>query len=379
MIKVMLIIDRLWVGGTEQQVVELAKRIDRGVFDVSICILSKSIIFLVRELERYGVRYYLIDQKGKIDVSCIIQLYKLLKKERPQVVHTFLFASDCYGRIAAAMARIPVIISSQRNVDVWKRPYHILTDRILSLFTDRFIVNANAVRKFLCARENVPSFKISVIYNGVDLEKCRPLGKNKEVLKTLDIPEDSKIIGMIAHFSSRKDHLMFLDVARELLIKVKNIYFILIGDGELKDKIKKRALGLGLSFHTKFLSSRGYLEGYDVADVLSIFDVSVLFSHYEGCSNVILESMASAKPVVANNVGGNAELVRNGETGFILASKDVGGAVEKIYYLLQEPAIARAIGLKARAHVEENFSFEIMVKQTEEIYIDLSKKKSVMQ
>jgi len=378
MIRVLIIVDTLSVGGAEQQAVELATRLNRQEFDVSVCSLSNRYLFLKKQLDKAGIRNFAIDQNGKFDFVCLRGLYKLVKQEKPHIVNTFLFTADLYGRVIARLAGVPVVISSQRNMDLWKKPHHILADRLLAGSTDLFVANALAVGDFVHKKFNVPDSKIRVVYNGLDSEKFKPGPKNPQVLSRIGIPGDAKVMGMIAHFAPRKDHEMFLKVAAKLKERYPGLYFVLLGDdGALKAQAENMARALGLSSSVRFLSSAAQDGGFENTDILPLLEVSVLFSHYEGCANAILESMACAKPVVVSRVGGNPEIVQEGETGFLVDPDEPREAIERIAYLLGNPGFAHSMGDAGRAFVEEVFSFEKMTSSMESIYRELLKVKKI--
>jgi len=378
MIKVLIIVDTLSVGGAEQQAVELATRLNRREFEVSVCSLSERHLFFKKQLDENGIRNFAVDQSGKFDFKCLRRLYKLIRQERPHIVNTFLFTADVYGRLAARLAGVPAVISSQRNMDFWKKFHHILADRLLAGNTDLFVANAMAVKGFVRQKFRVPDSKICVVYNGIDSEKFKPGPEKPEILSRIGIPEGARIIGMIAHFAPRKDHEMFLRVAARLKTRYPDLYFVLLGDdGALKTQAKNTAKALGISLSVRFLPSAAHEGGFENTDILPLLDVSVLFSHYEGCANVILESMACAKPVVASRVGGNSEIIREGKTGFLVDPVNPKEAIERIAYILDNPGFASSIGDSARAFVKRVFSFEKMASSMEEIYRELLKAKKI--
>lgn len=378
MIKVLIIIDTLSVGGAEQQAVELAVRLNRQEFDVSLCSLSERHLYLKKQLDESGIRNFAIEQGGKFDFVCLRRLYKLIKQERPHIVNTFLFTSDLYGRLAARLAGVPAVISSQRNMDFWKKFHHLLADRLLAGATDLFVANARAVRDFVQQRFRVPASKVRVVYNGLDTGKFKPGPGNAEILSRIGIPENAKVIGMIAHFAPRKDHEMFLKAAARLKGRYPDLYFLLLGDdGALKARAENTAKALGIYSSVRFLPSAAREGGFENTDILPLLDVSVLFSHYEGCANVILESMACAKPVVVSRVGGNPEIIQEGETGFLVDPVNPEEAVERIAYILDNPGFAYSMGNSACAFVREVFCFEKMTSSMESIYKELLRAKKI--
>lgn len=365
--KICLIIDDLGCGGTGHQLFELIRGLLRfNLFELKLYYLREvEPSFKIDMPECVKLKY--IKQNGKIDVSTLINLYKEFREEKPELIHTFLFTADCYGRIAAILAGVDEIVCSVRNVDLWKKKSHILVDRILARFTTRFIANAQAVKRFLVEVERIDPEKIAVIYNGLDLTRFDIAKAKHELKHSLGIPLNKRIVTMIARFRPQKDYFTFLKAASILKDKVENIHFLIVGDEDSeKDNIKNRILNLGLNDYITVL-----LERSDIPEILFTTDISVLTSHYEGCSNAILESMAAAKPVVATDVGGNRELIADGKSGFVVELKNPAMVADKIAYLLTHPEEARQMGEMGRRTIEEKFSVDRMIDETVRIYSEL--------
>jgi glycosyltransferase involved in cell wall biosynthesis len=368
-IKVLLIVDSLGMGGAERQVLEIARRIDRNVFDLYVCSLSIENNLLLEDFQKIDIPVYAIKQYGFFDYSCLSKLFNYIKYLKPDIVHTFLFTADCYGRIAAKLAAVPIIISSQRNVDLWKKSRHILLDRILGRITTRFIANSQAVKRFLVEAEGIKPSIIEVIYNGVDLRAFNDSFDKDYLKNSLGFPANKRIITMVARLAYAKDHITYLKAAKIVLSELKDVYFLIIGVGELEEKIKKEILNFGLECSCGLLGRRR-----DIPQILSITDISVLTSLYEGCANIILESMAASKPVVATDAGGNRELIMDGSTGYIVPIKDEKALADRICYLLKNPDIMKKMGEVARKRVGESFTLEKMITSIDNLYRELTGK-----
>jgi len=368
-IKVLQVVDSLGMGGAERQVFEIAMHIDRNEFELHICSLWDEDNFLLEDFKKINVPVYTIRQFGFFDYSCLKKTFDYIKDLKPDIVHTFLFTADCYGRIAARLAGVPLIISSQRSVDLWKKFRHKLCDRILASITTRFIANSEAGKRFLVEAEGVKPSKIEVIYNGVDLRAFNDPFDKDGLRQSLRIHPNERIITMVARLAYVKDHITYLKAAQIVLSQIQDLHFLIVGDGELENKIRRDILDLDLEDNVTLLVQRK-----DIPQILSITDISVLTSLYEGCANAILESMAAAKPVVATDAGGNRELVIDGSTGYLVPVKDAGALAEKIYYLLKNPDIMRRMGEAGRKRVETNFTLDKALNSIENLYQKLTEK-----
>jgi glycosyltransferase involved in cell wall biosynthesis len=366
-IKLLYIIDNLAIGGgAEQQLVNLASGLDVNIFELTICnlgVLSKE---YCQAIQAKNVKIFNIAQYGFFDASCLIALGRLIGKIRPDIVNTFLFTADTYGRIAALVRRVPIIIASIRNVDLWKNRLHIFVDTILKAGTTYFTVNSALVKKYLIETYHLEEKKIGVIYNGVDLQVFNKNKPRQEIYTKLNIAPTDKIILNVARFFDQKDHYTLIRALKTILANRKDITVILIGDGELRDKVLVQIEKEGIRDYFRILEPQ-----LQLADFYNIASLSILTSVYEGCSNFILESMACGLPVVATSVGGNSELISDGKTGFLVSLKDYARVAEKALFLLNNPNIAYEFGIEARRKVEENFGLEKMVKEYESLYLGL--------
>ncbi|MBN2016786.1 MAG: glycosyltransferase [Candidatus Cloacimonetes bacterium] len=369
-IKLLLVIDHLDPGGAQRQIIELIKRLPRSSFDISLCSLDGARSSLANEIEELGIPLYSINQHGFFDTKALLSLYKIIKGHAFDIVHTYLFTSDVYGRIAAFCAHTPGIICSLRSVDTWKNPFHILVDRILAQITDIIIVNVKSIIPFLADGEHIASQKIHTIYNGIDLEHILSHISDIPVRQMLHLHENERLVGIFARNDPIKDHMTFFRAAKIILSKHKKVKFLAMGDGMSDEAMQSQVDILGIQDKVILLDhSNNYLD--NVASV----DVSVLTSLIEGCSNVILESMALRKPVVATSVGGNPELVEDGKTGYLVPPKAPEKLAEKIMQLLSNPERCEFFGKNGQQRVKEFFSMDKMVDDTIDVYKNTLKNK----
>ena len=366
--KILFIIDSLEAGGTQRQLLYLIKNLDKRVFSVVVCNLGLHDEFFVNEYKKINVPLITIPQSGrfKIDLACFFRLTRLILSVKPVLVETLLFTADCYGRIASKLSNVPLIVSSQRNVDPRAEKRHLFLDRILAKYTTRFIANSLAVRVFLTKECAVGPDRIALIHNGVLLRDAVDETTLSEMRRELGIRDDEHIVGMVARFVPQKDHRLFIEIAKKMLEKRRDTHFLLVGDGRLKPEIEDLVRRSRLEKNIHFLGLVNDAHRY-----ISLMDISVLTSLYEGCSNVILESMAAGRPVVATNVGGNVELVEDGKTGFLVGVKDREAFAEKLLYLIMNPQVARVMGEAGRNKIRESFSIEEMVRKTTLVFQEL--------
>jgi len=360
-IKVLYIIATLDIGGTERQLVELAKRIDKERYEPAICCLTRGGP-LEKELQNTGIEVHILHKKGKWDFGIILKLFGLIRRKRPDIVHTFLWTSNAWGRIAALLAGVPVIISSERSTDLWKGWFEFSIDRILSLFTRRVIVNSCRVKEFIKAK-GIEESRIAVVYNGIDTGIYNSSCNSIELRNSLGLDAKRPVIGYIGRLSYEKNPQLFVKLSAQILQKRKDVQFLIVGDGELRNEVEEKIGEYNLRDHIKIA---GYRK--DVPRILQAIDVVVLTSLWEGLPNSLIEAGASSRPAVSFDVGGVREIIADGKTGFVIPAFDEKSFVDKVIFLLDNPDLAKKMGEEGKKIVQEKFEISKTVKSIEKIY-----------
>ncbi|MFZ5801210.1 MAG: GT4 family glycosyltransferase PelF [Candidatus Omnitrophota bacterium] len=369
MIKVLIIIDNLNKGGAQQQLLKFIAGYDRSRFDITVCALDATENYMLSEFEKAGARVIIIPQRGKFCLPTLAALYQLIQREKFAIIHTYLATADYYGRLAAILAGRAKIISSVRGEDRWKKKQHIWADRILHRFTDRIVVNAGRLRGIIEKRDWAPSDKIVKIYNGIDLTQTPRHQDTKTPVKpSLGIMDGELVVGAVGRLGPEKDYPTFLKAAARITKEIPNVKFIIVGDGPLSQELRLRAMSYDLSAKIIFTGLRD-----DTLDIMRTFDALVLTSLYEGCPNVVMEAMALGRPVVATDVGGCAELISDGETGYIAKVGDHRDIAAKVITLLKDKTLRERMGEAGRKRIATYFSVQLMVEKIENLYANLTK------
>jgi glycosyltransferase involved in cell wall biosynthesis len=365
-IRVVHVIDNLFPGGTERQCVELV----RGLAGIGI---QNAVFYfkpgpLLTVLEQAGVIVRALPQGSLRSARSVLRLIKLARAIRrwdPSVVQTYGVYSNLRGLLAGFFAGVPVRVAGRRDLGESLRPIQHRADRWAWKLAHRIVANSEAVRQQLISQEQVPPDKVVVIRNGVNLRDW-PLP---------DHPVDGNgdaVVGMIAHFREGKGHVTFLRAASEILKVIPSVRFCLVGSGPLEPMIRECAYELGIADQVEFW---GHMEGEALRSALRQFRVSVLTSKSEGLPNVVLESMAAGRPVVATAVGGTLEIIEDSVTGFLVPAEDPVTMAERLVCLLKKPSLAWAMGKQGRQKVEREFTLERMVDQFQRLYRDLYRAK----
>jgi glycosyltransferase involved in cell wall biosynthesis len=223
-VKVCYVIGTLEIVGAEKQLLKLIKSIDRTKFPPVLIALRGGA--LKEEFEK-AVKVIVIGKKRKVDISFLIRLLAALKRERPDIVHTFMFTSNTWGRIAGFLAGVPVMIASERCVDVYKRWYHRLIDRILLRSTYLVAANSNAVKEFYRRTESIPDGKIRVVYNGVDMNEFGDAELSNAFREELGFKNAEFVIGAGGRFTGQKGFMNLLKAVSSVIEKCPGAFSFL--------------------------------------------------------------------------------------------------------------------------------------------------------
>lgn len=364
-VKIIYLIGQLGYGGAERQLLELVRRLPRRTFEPIVCCLSEPGP-IGREMRRAGVRVESFRKRGGALSRCTFELWELIRRERPAILHTYLFSANWRGLIAGRLARVPIVVSSVRNVDIHPNAFLTMFDRVLSGLVDRMTANAESVKEYVSSRHGVDPAKIRVIYNGVAVDEIASAVDSRAAQRRKKGASRGPTVAMIASLTPKKDHATFLEAAVLVQKELPGVRFLAVGDGPLRGELvgKSRAMGLGDSLTFPGATS-------DPVALLSDIDLSVLTSLKEGCSNVVLESMAASLPVVVTDVGGNREVVADGVTGYIVPAGDAQQVAARIVELLRDEELRRRMGQAGRVRVRELFSVERMVSETTAFYLEM--------
>ena len=369
---VLQLIDSFHQGGSERQALQLTRLLAQSnKFNVHLACLSPdgSLRATIADLDLGEIPSFPLN--SFYDANAVRQLRRFvqwLRTSRVDIVHTHDFYTNVFGMAAGALARLPVRVASMRETAGMRTAGQKKVQQVAYSLSHHIVANSNAVRNALI-NKGTHGEKITVIYNGLDHERLVPQAKSRaEALSLLGLNVDGNsprhFVSIVANMRHEvKDYPTFLRAARKVLEAEPAAAFLLAGEGELAESLQALAVELGIAQSTYFL---GRCE--KVAELLNISEICVLSSKAEGFSNSILEYMAAGRPVVVTNVGGAAELVSEGETGYLVDSGDDASMANRIISLLSDPTRAREMGENGKRVVQEKFSCEAQLARTEELY-----------
>jgi glycosyltransferase involved in cell wall biosynthesis len=355
------------IGGAQQHLLEVLARLDRRAFTpVLSCMDARPADPFLARARRLDVE--IVDGgapesvRGAAMFRPVLRLAGELRRRSVAVVHSYLFHANVIGTLAARLARVPVALVSKRSLDVYPNRGELLACRLANRLADRVTANAEAVKRHVHRAERCPLERIVVIPNGIDLARVADDVLDRRA-HGFGLPGSGPVVGTIGRLSQKKGQKDLLAAAGMVLSRLPEARFVLVGDGPLAGELQRQARELGIEDKVRFLGPVA-----DGARLLGSMDVFVLPSHIEGMSNGLIEAMAAGLPIVATDAGGNAEVVADGQTGFIVPPQNPFCLAEAILTLCKDPERARAMGAAGRVRARERFTADLMVRRLEDLY-----------
>jgi glycosyltransferase involved in cell wall biosynthesis len=371
-LKIALYSEGFFTGGTERQLTELIKRLDRNRFE-AYAISSRQGGQLESELMQAGIAIENFPLTCLRDFNAIKQLWRLknfLLRKEIDLLHTFSLTGNTFGVLAGLLARVPTIITSRRDMGVMIPPLYWPLQIAFSLCADAIVINAAAIRDMLITKERVSPDKIKLVHNGIDLKSFSIDSETRRwARRELGIDEKTVAIGVIAQIKPVKGHRYLLLATQLLKKRLANFRILIIGDGAQRPELEAFSTQLGIKEQTLFLGQRN-----DVKKLIAAFDIGLLPSLSEGLSNSLLEMMAAGVPAIATDVGGNREIIIDKETGLLVPPANPEAIATAIETLLNDADLSARLANKARKMVMNRFSTEHMVDCMENLYLDLAQK-----
>lgn len=347
-------------GGAETLVKRLAASLDPARFRSIVCLFRRG--WLYDALAELGIPTWVIGMHGALDVGWAREFAALARRERVAAIHAHEFTANAYGSLMGQLLRVPVVATVHGKSYFADRAKRRMAYRYVSRVS-RMVAVGEDLKAFIVRRAGVAAQRVGVIYNGVDGWTPPPATRAAALRAELGLHAYEHVVGAVGSLYPVKGHVHLLQALPRILAEHPKTVLLLAGQGELEQPLRAEAARLRVEAHVKFLGLRG-----DVPALLSLLDAFVLPSLSEGLSMALLEAMAAAKPVVATRVGGNPEVVLDGETGFLVEAQSPESIADGVARLLRDKARAARMGERGRARALERFSFRATVEQYQRLY-----------
>ncbi len=386
-IKVVRVIARLNVGGPAIHVVLLNERLSPGRFESLLVsgVENPGEGSLIGFAQSRGVHPIVIPEiigEASLrprDLKALAALYRLMRLERPHIVHTHTAKAGFLGRLAARLAGVPVVVHTYHGhvlhgyygpVTEWCLR---LMERALARATDCIIAVSDRVKHDLVAYRIAPAEKIAIMHLGFDLQPFLDCAVRRGVFRReLGLKNGARLVGMVGRIFPIKNHRLFVDAAARVAAREPAAHFVIVGDGIQRSATEERVRELGLANRVIFTGWR-----HDLPSIYADLDALVVSSDNEGTPVSVIEAMASGRPVVGTSVGGLPDLITEGKNGYLVAPRDADGLATAILRLLQDGDAAARMGQAARESVRERFTVDRLTADIENLYTRLLAQKGI--
>lgn len=347
-------------GGAEMIVKSLASSLDPCRFRSIVCLFRPG--WLCDASRDQGIPTSVIGINGAFDYRWARAFAALVKKEQVAVIHAHEFTANTYGSFMGQILGVPVVATVHGKNYYAEQVKRRVAYRYVSRVS-RMVAVSEDLKQFIVQRVGIEEHRVSVVYNGANVASAFPAERLGAIRADLRLDAYDHVIGAVGSLYPVKGHIHLIKALPEILRACPKTLLLLVGQGELEQALKAEVVKQNLDGHVRFLGFRS-----DVPALLSLFDVFVLPSLSEGLSMALLEAMAAGKPVVATKVGGNSELVLDGDTGFLVDTESPEAISERVTQILLNKRQAVDMGEYGRRRVHDKFSFRAMVDRYQSFY-----------
>lgn len=342
----------------------IAKNINRDRFCISVCCLGEKGA-LGNHIEEYGIEVSSlgIGKPGSLNISLLCRLREFIKERKIDIVHTHMYHANFYGRLAAWLAGVHVIVSSVHNIYRKRKKHRMFINYLLSKITAKIFVGTPAVMEDVKRYDHVPEDKIEILPYGIDTDIFAETHDRHKIVEKLGIPSVDLVIGNVARLEEAKGQRYLVEAVRILKERGLSIKCLIIGSGSLEKELKELTRRNKLEDCIFFLGTR-----QDLPELFSVMDIFVFPSLWEGLPLALLSAMAAGIPVITTHAGGIKDIIVDGKNGVVVPAEDalsIADAVERIY---GDAEMRKMLSENARCDVIQHHSAKAMTRRLEDKY-----------
>jgi L-malate glycosyltransferase len=373
-INILHILQNSNIGGVQRQLLSLLKAYDRDLMNPMVCCFkAKGEIGVQMEKSGFEVVDFHVERHYRFSPGIIRRLYAVMKERDIHVVRAHKYSASLYGRIAAKLAGVPVVITSVHgNYRKDLRFERKIANKMLSRVTDRIVAMSESIRADIIKYDNIDPEKVLVIKNGVDTVLFSPLANAGGIREKLALKDNETVIGFVGRLVPAKGLSYLISAFENVKMELGHVKLLIVGSGHLMEPLKVMVRDKGLSNDIIFLGERT-----DIPQLLGVMDLFVMPSIAEGLPNALLEAMAAARPVLVTCAGGMGEIIEDGVNGLVVPVGDMASLSGGLRKLVKDSSFAQALGAAARQCIENKYSIRATARAWEDLYISLLRKKGV--
>ena len=353
-------------AGTERQVVETAKRLDKNKFEVHVCCLETSSQLNGLKEHCQTAVFPTASVNSWSGIRQAARFRRYLNRHRIQIVHAHMNKTATFA-VLTSLASARIVITSRLNIGYWYTPSLRTVFRLLNLRTDAVMANSQEAKRVAVEAEGLNPERVTVVYQGLDMTVFKMGLGDASASERLGIPRTSRIIGIVANLRPVKDIPLFLRAAKIVAQEFDDVVFLVAGHGEQYQELYQLACKLELKDRVFFTRGEGRIMDY-----LSRMCIACLSSFSEGFSNAVMEYMAAGLPVVATDVGGNRDAIVDGKTGYLVRERTPEAFAKPLIHLLQNEDLRLQMGVAGFQRCTEYFEVSKTIRQLEQFYSSLT-------
>lgn len=367
-ISILFVIDGMEFGGGERTFLQLIQHLPQDAFSCHVATNPDGVF--ARKLHSIGITVHPFELSSKLDLRNVPRLRSIAREHRIDIVHSQGARADFFTRMAVRKMKDVRLISTIAmpvdgfDVNPWLRSIYKTADRYTEQFVDHFIVVSNRLRNTLINKHHIPAEKVTLIYNGIELDDYNPdlfQQTSAKIRKEFAIPSSTFLVAAVGRLVWQKGFEYLIEASRKLALD--NIIILMIGDGPLNDQLRQKVNQYGLDKTIIFAGSR-----QDVPVLLATADAIAIPSLLEGFPMVTLEAMAMQIPVVASDIPGIDEQIIDRRHGLLIPPKDPEALADAIIALASDRRLAISLASAARARAKEEFTLDRMISSTIRLY-----------
>ena len=381
-IKVLHIQTRLIAAGADENTLFTVAEVDPTRFESTLLVGSDSEI--VDKMRKKGLNI-VVEQNLKrdihpiSDIKALWSIVRYLKNSNYDIVHTHTAKAGFIGRLAAKLVGVPIIIHTLHGLSFhefmskWQRLLYIHMEKFVGNFTDIFISVGENIKRIAINEGLGDKSKFITIYSGMDLKCFKKKNINEKELRTeLGLNKDKILIGTVARLEKRKGTHYFIEVLKKIILTNSDILGVIVGEGSERSNLENQVEELGLYKYVKFT---GFRE--DIAEVMSLFDIICLTSLWEGIPRVLIQGAALGKPLVAFDIDGNSEIIRDELNGFLITPINLNEFSRKVINLVNDQELRNKMSEQSKNIVDDRWDKNKMVTEIEKLYLKLYTRKII--
>ncbi len=358
------------VAGAERHLLMLLSALRARDVDARLVLLverNNPVDAMVAEAEKRNIPVERVTIYGHRDILLPLRLRGVIRRHKPDIVHTHLLHADMYGIPAAKLAGVKTVITSRHNDDDFRTRGSIrFINRSLWPMVSAAIAISDAIRKFTIEVEGAPAEKVHTIRYGMEHTSATDEAirqARQQLRQSLGVEEDTPLVGMACRLVTQKGVNYGLVGFKLVADEFPNAHLVIAGDGPLRQQLEYEARAMDIHQRTHFLGWRD-----DVPQIMAGLDIFLAPSLWEGFGLVLLEAMSKRLPIIASNVSAIPEVVADGETGILVPPRDSEAIAQALRLLLADKALRRHLGLVGEDRLETHFSVGRMADETLNLY-----------